>query len=352
MPLDRRAVGANRTRCAMRPIAGGVDIRYGRRRHRETFGELAGHEGTEKASCIEAETVEAIEVVAVAWEASRAVRSTDTVTATPSAPNKRPAAHVESDTPRSPQATARQLHRGASRSNAGPNRLRRKTADRPATLNDPRRPGAADAALGAVDPSRSPPATDAPADLPVRCGSWPFPYRIDKHAVVDALGGRRGPPGRGRSCFGFGSSRRLTHASAANDTLNTRPGENRRLRSAARVRAGLRDGPVPADADGGWLHNIADETHVVAPACFEARRRAEPRRGHGPQPGGPAARTRWRWNRSGDVRGPVVHQDPASLEQVAVPVGGLDTVTVDVGKRELAHLARRVGALRRPVPEA
>ena len=36
------------------------------------------------------------------------------------------------------------------------------------------------------------------------------------------------------------------------------------------MRAGLRDGPVPADTDGGWLHNIADETHVVAPARFEA----------------------------------------------------------------------------------
>ena len=76
------------------------------------------------------------EVVAVAGEASRAVRSRDTVTATPSAPNKRPSAPVESDTPRSPHATAGQLHRGASRSNAGPYRLRRKTADRPATLTD------------------------------------------------------------------------------------------------------------------------------------------------------------------------------------------------------------------------
>ena len=134
MPLDRRAAGADRTRCAKRPITGVVDIRYGRRRPRETSGTFAGHEGTEKASCIEAETVVAREVVAVAREASPAVRSTDTVTATPSAPNKRPAAHVESDTPRSPQATAGQLHRGASRSNAGPNRLRRKTADRPAKL--------------------------------------------------------------------------------------------------------------------------------------------------------------------------------------------------------------------------
>ena len=181
--------GGGSTGCAMRPIAGVVDIEYGRRRPRETSGMFAGREGTRQMSCIEAETVVAFEVVAVAWEASRAVRSTDTVTATPSAPNKRPAAHVESDTPRSPQATAGQLHRGASRSNAGPNRLRRKTADRPATLT--RTPArAADAAPGAVDPSRGTPATDAPAGLPARRGSWPFPYRIDKHAVVDALGGR------------------------------------------------------------------------------------------------------------------------------------------------------------------
>ena len=74
---------------------------------------------------------------------------------------------------------------GASRSNAGQYRLRRKTADRPAKLiRTPAR--AADAAPGAVDLSRSPPATDAPAGLPARRGSWPFPYRIDKHAVVDA----------------------------------------------------------------------------------------------------------------------------------------------------------------------
>ena len=191
MPLDRRAVGADRTRCAKRPIAGVVDIEYGRRRPRETSGMFAGHEGTEKASCIEAETVVAREVVAVAREASPAVRSTDTVTATPSAPNKRPAAHVDFDTPRSPQATAGQLHRGASRSNAGPNRLRRKTADRPATLiRTPAR--AADAAPGAVDLPRSPPATDAPAGLPAsRPAAVRDPsYRIDKHAVVDAPGGR------------------------------------------------------------------------------------------------------------------------------------------------------------------
>ena len=36
------------------------------------------------------------------------------------------------------------------------------------------------------------------------------------------------------------------------------------------MRAGLRDGSVPADIDGGRLHDIASETYVVARACFEA----------------------------------------------------------------------------------
>ncbi|MDD9983866.1 MAG: hypothetical protein OXU81_21325, partial [Gammaproteobacteria bacterium] len=54
-------------------LRAGWTSRHGRRRPRETFGRFAGHEGTEKASCIEAETVVALEVVAVAWEASRAV---------------------------------------------------------------------------------------------------------------------------------------------------------------------------------------------------------------------------------------------------------------------------------------
>ena len=31
------------------------------------------------------------------------------------------------------------------------------------------------------------------------------------------------------------------------------------------MRAGLRDGSLPVDVDGGWLHDIADETDVVAP---------------------------------------------------------------------------------------
>ena len=36
------------------------------------------------------------------------------------------------------------------------------------------------------------------------------------------------------------------------------------------VRAGFRDGSVPVNAGGAWLHNIAGEAYVVAPACFEA----------------------------------------------------------------------------------
>ena len=36
------------------------------------------------------------------------------------------------------------------------------------------------------------------------------------------------------------------------------------------VRAGLRDGSIAANADGGWLHNIAGDAYVVRPACFEA----------------------------------------------------------------------------------
>ena len=36
------------------------------------------------------------------------------------------------------------------------------------------------------------------------------------------------------------------------------------------VRSGIRDGSVPVNAAGGWLHNIAGEAYVVSPACFEA----------------------------------------------------------------------------------
>jgi len=36
------------------------------------------------------------------------------------------------------------------------------------------------------------------------------------------------------------------------------------------VRAGLRDSSVTVNAKGAWLHNIAGEAYVVAPACFEA----------------------------------------------------------------------------------
>ena len=36
------------------------------------------------------------------------------------------------------------------------------------------------------------------------------------------------------------------------------------------VRTGFRDGSVPVNNPGAWLHNIAGEAYVVSPACFEA----------------------------------------------------------------------------------
>ena len=36
------------------------------------------------------------------------------------------------------------------------------------------------------------------------------------------------------------------------------------------VRTGLRDGSVPVNAPGAWLHNIEGEAYVVSPTCFEA----------------------------------------------------------------------------------
>ena len=36
------------------------------------------------------------------------------------------------------------------------------------------------------------------------------------------------------------------------------------------VRTGLRDGSVPVNAAGAWLHNIEGEAYAVSPACFEA----------------------------------------------------------------------------------
>ena len=41
------------------------------------------------------------------------------------------------------------------------------------------------------------------------------------------------------------------------------------------VRAGLRDGSVKPNAEGGWLHNIGGSAFVVDPDCFEALAAAE-----------------------------------------------------------------------------
>ena len=67
---------------------------------------------------------------------------------------------MSQDTPRSPQATARQLHRRALRSNAGPHRPRRGTADRPAKLTShagpARRRGAGRGSFPAVPAEKTP----------------------------------------------------------------------------------------------------------------------------------------------------------------------------------------------------
>ena len=51
------------------------------------------------------------------------------------------------------------------------------------------------------------------------------------------------------------------------------------------------------------------------------------------------------------IRGPVVHEAAAPLEQVRAPIGGLDRVADPVCKRRLRHLARMVRLLGRAVPE-
>ena len=267
MPLDRRAAGADRTRCAMRPIAGDMDIRHGRRRPRETSGTFAGHEGTEKASCIEAETVVALEVVAVAREASRAVRSTDTVTATPSAPNKRPAAHVDSDTPRSPQATAGQLHRGASRSNAGPNRLRRKTADRPAKLNDPRRPGPLTRRRARSIPRAAHrPPMRPPASRPAAVRGPSLPGLITTPSLARSAGTRRLRTGRRRRPLPALTVRAGADCSCPGQGRRDEPRGRTRMRSP---QAGHPDGPCPGS---GGANPMAAES---------VRRRTRPNRSSG-----------------------------------------------------------------------
>ena len=53
----------------------------------------------------------------------------------------------------------------------------------------------------------------------------------------------------------------------------------------------------------------------------------------------------------GEVRRPIVHQAPPTLEQVRPGVGRLDLVLDDMRQRGLDHFARMVGLLCCPVPE-
>ena len=95
---------------------------------------------------------------------------------------------------------------GALRSNAGSDRPRRRTADRPAKLN--RTPArAADAAPGAVDSSQHPTEKDFQRRNRRRSGARRFApspaYRIAQHAVFDgAAGTRYSVPVRGRTLPG------------------------------------------------------------------------------------------------------------------------------------------------------
>ena len=54
---------------------------------------------------------------------------------------------------------------------------------------------------------------------------------------------------------------------------------------------------------------------------------------------------------SAQIRGPIVHQPPPTLEQIRPRVGRLGLVADHVRKRRLDHLPRVVGLLGRPVAE-
>ena len=124
------------------------------RRLRETFRDSRGTTGQEK-SLIEAGPVAATEAVAGPGEASPGVPETETRDAI--------GAEQEAAGPCRKTRRGRRKRRhgncifGATRSNAGPDRPRRRTSDRPAKLTDSRRPRAADAAPGAVDSLQHPP---------------------------------------------------------------------------------------------------------------------------------------------------------------------------------------------------
>ena len=80
----------------------------------------------------------------------------------------------------------------------------------------------------------------------------------------------------------------------------------------------------------------------IRPVEFRLEPRAGPRPRHWPQPLALA----------GEVDGPMVHQESATLEQVRARVGRLDVVPDDVSQRGLNNLPRVVRFFGRPVPEA
>ena len=60
----------------------------------------------------------------------------------------------------------------------------------------------------------------------------------------------------------------------------------------------------------------------------------------------------WRSTPTSQVTRPIVHQPSPAIEQVRPPVGCFDLVADLVRQRRLRHLARMIGLLNRPEPEA
>ena len=158
----------------------------------------------------------------------------------------------------------------------------------------------------------------------------------------------RSPPGRAEGPQRWQARRAETVLAAAVGRPTRRSRRLGRQRKASQgTLAALAAAPPVSHSEGRIAHQ-----HLATPRPPRGRASGPGARSIASRPGEPVARTRLRRDPSPDVRGPVVHQHPAPIEQVAAPVRGLDPIAVDVRKRQLAHLARRVGALRRPVPEA
>ena len=132
-PRGRKAAGVNRRDASLFLTGDMEHPDAAARQSRETFGKLAGHDGTISESLIEADAVVATEAVTGAWEASLATPETEA----------RDAVGAEQEAVGRCRKTRRGRRKrrhgncifGALRSDAGLHSPRRRTADRPAKLN-------------------------------------------------------------------------------------------------------------------------------------------------------------------------------------------------------------------------